>query len=150
MFFDEHFKLWMPLLVAFFTALFGIAAFWSQKAAERRARHRLDVQDRYEKYLHSIFDVMAKHSDQDRHASFQKMRTSLRLFASADVLRKANQFEDHVTRVQMVEDPNQLAASLVNAMRNHVLPRRSSSDMISDAEMRVLNSFDVPKANQPK
>jgi hypothetical protein len=148
MFSDENFKLWMPLIAAFSTALFGIAAFWRQKVAERRARHRLDVQERYEKYLHAIFDVMAKHSDLDRHANFTKMSTSLRLFASADVLRKAKQFEDHVTRARIAGDPNQLAASLVNAMRSHVLPRRRfSSDKISDAEMRVLNSFNVPKAN---
>ncbi|HEY0235035.1 MAG TPA: hypothetical protein VGC86_08290 [Afipia sp.] len=140
----ENFSMWMPVIVAVITALLGIFTFWNQKSAERRARYKLDVQERYEKYLHSIFDVMAKHSDQDRHAAFHKMQVSLRLFASADVLRKAKQFEEHVTRVRLVDDPNQLAASLVNAMRNHALPQRwFSPNSISDSEMTKLNSFNV-------
>jgi hypothetical protein len=147
--FSEDFKLRMPVIVAVITAALGIVVFWSQKAAERRARHKLDVQERYEKYLHAIFDVMAKHSDVDRHANFQKMQVSLRLFASADVLREAKQFEDHVTRARLVKDPNQLVASLVNAMRNHTLSRRMlSRDSISDSEMRELNSFNVPEVSQ--
>src|ERR1700750_752842 len=117
----------MPVVVAVVTAFTGIIAFWYQKAAERRARHKLDVQERYEKYLQAIFDVMAKHSDVDRHANFQKMQVSLRLYASADVLRKAKKFEEHVTRFRLTENPNELAASLLNAMRNHVLPQGERS-----------------------
>jgi hypothetical protein len=122
----------------------GIVAFWYQKAAERRARHKLDVQERYEKYLQAIFDVMAKHSDIDRHATFQKMQVSLRLYASADVLRKAKKFEEHATRARLSENPDEVAASLLNAMRNHVLPQgKRSRDSISDAEMRDLKSFNL-------
>jgi hypothetical protein len=147
--FSDDFKLWMPAIVAVITASLGIVVFWTQKAAERRARHKLDVQERYEKYLHAIFDVMAKHSDIDRHANFQKMQVSLRLFASADVLRKAKQFEEHVTRAHLLKDPNQLAASLVNAMRNHTLSRRMfSRDSISDSEMKELKSFDLPEVSK--
>jgi hypothetical protein len=137
-------KLWMPLAIVVVTASVGILVFSIQKSLERRAKHRLDVQERYEKYLQSIFDVIAKHDDQDRHAAFQKMQISLRLFASADVLRKAKKLEDHLTRAARVEEPNDLAASLVNAMRAHVLPQRcSKSDSISDTEMKKLNSFSV-------
>ena len=141
--FDDS-KIWIPAIVAVLTALLGIVTFWNQKAAERRARHKLDVQDRYEKYLQAIFDVMAKHSDADRHAAFQKMQISLRLYASVEVLRKAKKFEQHVTRLKLAENPNELAASLLNAMRNHVLPRgMRSRDSISDREMQELKSFDL-------
>jgi hypothetical protein len=136
-----EYKELIPLLAVVVTALLGIFTFWTQKRAEQRAKHRLDVQERYEKYLHSIFEVLADPANKDRQAAFQKMQVSLRLFASSDVLRRAKEFEDRITKTHTSPSPTDLAAPIVNAMRDHVVSRKS--DRISDSEMSALNSFTI-------
>lgn len=136
--------IWMPLVVATCATVLGLIAYSIQSASQRRARYQFEVQERYERYLHTIFDVMANSADEDRHAAFNKVRASLRLFASREVLLLAKKFEDHVTRTSLTEDPMGVAGSLVNAMRNHVLPRRTKRrDKLSDRQMQNLLSFNV-------
>lgn len=134
----------MPLIAASLVAIFGLITFAYQKSIEKRLKYRTDVQERYEKYLHSIFDALSDTDSKEKNAKFQQARVSLRLYASPEVLISAKQFEDHVTGVQRSSDPKKIAAVLLNSMRNHVLPGTwPKRGRLSNAEMENLNSFNV-------
>jgi hypothetical protein len=132
----------MPLISAALVAIFGMIIFLFQKNIERELKYREEVEKRYENYLHSIFDVMANPTPEN-HAKFNKNQTSLRLFAPKEVLDLAKIFEDHASRTSIVENPKEVAASLLLAMRKDVTPKRRFGRALDLAEMQRINSFDL-------
>ena len=132
----------MPIITAALVAVFAMIAFLFQKNIERGLKYREEVERRYESYLHAIFDVMAKPTE-DNHAEFAKMRASLRIFAPLEVLKIAKEFEDHATRVKIVDEPQNLAASLLYAMRKDVTPKRRFGYDLTVEQMQQLNSFSL-------
>ncbi|MBN8919645.1 MAG: hypothetical protein J0H62_02885 [Rhizobiales bacterium] len=108
-----------PFIVAVLAAGLGLFTFSYQKRSERRDKSKAN-------------------------ADFQKARISLRLFASREVLKCAKLFEDHLTRQNLHNDPNALAANLLNQMRRHTTPHKwFDRDLLTDAEMKEFNSFKV-------
>lgn len=136
--------IFMPLVTAAAVAIFGLIAFLYQKSIERKVKYLSDVQSRYEKYLHSIFDVMADPKSAEKNAKFQQARVSLRLYASRRVLCIANVFENHITDKQRSAQPNAVADEMLAAMRNHVLPRTTlTQSRMSAQELGAVRSFNV-------